>query len=272
MVKKKRTILGAAAILCTAALAAAPLVLADSPTKTFYAVVNNSSGTIHMVSDATAKLGANDELITWDSGSQGPKGDPGADGQQGPPGAPGAQGDVGPAGPQGPVGPAGPQGAPGAQGLQGDVGPAGPQGPVGPQGPPGADGAQGPVGPAGPAGNSLVAYNNTFVSTSITGNTSVTNLSLGPAPTIKVGKKYKIDYDIEYNTTSSFGVNVYYQLGGGGWLFMDSFNTVASNIVRISGTYIIESSNVDLPLSIGVQGVQNFPGTCWIRYNIIEVQ
>ncbi len=129
---------------------------AQEGTVTYYACVNNASGTIHMVAP-DQMCGNNEQRVAWNSeGPQGPAGltcwdlngngwaDPEEDVNQD------AAWDVwdciGPAGPQGEAGlagPAGPQGEPGATGA---TGPAGAQGDVGPAGP------QGETGPAGPAG------------------------------------------------------------------------------------------------------------------------
>ena len=95
---------------------------------TYYACVNNASGTIHMVG-AGESCNSNEELFVWNN--IGPQGDTGPAGPSG---------DVGPIGPPGPVavapvqvigvtGPAGPEGPPGATGPQGDTGPVGPPGP-----------------------------------------------------------------------------------------------------------------------------------------------
>jgi hypothetical protein len=74
---------------------------------TIYGCVNNTIGTVRIVS-ATTNCKSTEHKIHWNQvGPQGPKG------------------------PQGPVGPQGPQG------TQGPQGPTGPQGPAGPQGPPG---------------------------------------------------------------------------------------------------------------------------------------
>lgn len=88
-------------------------VQADPTPVTYYACVNNSSGTIHMVS-ATDTCPTGSQPISWNQ--------------------------LGPAGPQGPAGPAGAQGAAGANGQPG------PQGPAGPTGPQGLAGPQGPAG------------------------------------------------------------------------------------------------------------------------------
>jgi len=105
-----------------------------------YACVNNSSGTIKIVS-ATAECSNNEISLVWNA--TGPQGATGATGPQG------AAGPTGATGPQGVTGASGPQGATGATGPNGSSGAAGA---TGPQGPGGATGATGPAGPAGPAG------------------------------------------------------------------------------------------------------------------------
>src|SRR5947209_3073746 len=107
-----------------------------------YACVNNSAGTVHIVS-ATATCTTNETLYTWNQ--QGPQGEAGP---QGPRGLQGLKGDAGPQGPSGPAGPQGLQGATGPQGQNGDTGAAGATGPQGPSGP---AGATGPAGAAPPA-------------------------------------------------------------------------------------------------------------------------
>lgn len=77
------------------------MVQADSAPVTYYACVNNSSGTIHMTS-ATGTCTSNEKQIIWNN--------------------------VGPAGPAGPQGPAGADGKQGAQGTVGPTGPAGKDG------------------------------------------------------------------------------------------------------------------------------------------------
>jgi hypothetical protein len=94
---------------------------AQAPQQIF-ACVNNSSGTIHVIS-STASCATNETRLVWNN-----------IGPQGPPG------------PQGPIGPMGPQG------LQGVAGPAGPAGANGTNGINGAPGPQGPPGPAGSGG------------------------------------------------------------------------------------------------------------------------
>lgn len=109
----------------------------------YYACVNNSSGTIHMVK-AGEECNNNEALITWNSvgppgpqGEQGPEGPQGPQGEEGIPGSDGSSctvsvsdgtyivactdgtsvefhdGQDGAPGPEGPVGPQGPQGEPG---------------------------------------------------------------------------------------------------------------------------------------------------------------
>lgn len=85
---------------------------AESPL-TYYACVNNNSGTIHVVWSPTLCT-SNEVLISWNQ--SGPKGDAGPAGPQGPVGI------------QGPIGATGPQGSPGLDGLQGAQGPRGPEG------------------------------------------------------------------------------------------------------------------------------------------------
>lgn len=109
-------------------------------TALIHSCINNSSGTIKIVS-ATGACGNNEMSVDWNQ-----------QGIQGPAGPAGPQGPVGPAGPPGAQGPAGPVGPAGAVGAQGEPGPAGPPGAQGPAGPTGAQGAQGLPGPAGPAG------------------------------------------------------------------------------------------------------------------------
>lgn len=71
--------------------------LAQSESVVYYACVNNSSGTIKMVSEGE-ECHKNDILVQWNQvGPQGP---------QGPQGEPGPAGEPGPQGPQGPQGPA----------------------------------------------------------------------------------------------------------------------------------------------------------------------
>ena len=83
---------------------------AAASTGVIYACVNNSSGTIHVVSSADT-CSTNEVALAWNQ--QGPKGDAGPQG---------LKGDTGPQGPKGEAGP---------QGLKGDTGPQGPTGPTG---------------------------------------------------------------------------------------------------------------------------------------------
>lgn len=132
--------------------------------ETYFACVNNSSGTIKVVS-SQGECKAGDYFIEWNAqgppgeagpmGPRGPQGEQGQTGVQGEPGEPGAvglQGETGPVGPQGPAGPQGQTGAVGPQGPAGADGAPGGQGPAGPAGPQGIPGPQGAVGPIGPAG------------------------------------------------------------------------------------------------------------------------
>jgi hypothetical protein len=136
-------------------IGAGAMVGAQSST-VYYACVNNSSGTIKMVS-ATASCSANEQRVEWNQrGPQGLPGEPGAPGPQGLQGIPGPQG---PQGERGVDGAQGPQGVPGADGAQGPAGPRGEVGPPGPAGPRGDEGPQGPQGPAGPAGEGISCFN-----------------------------------------------------------------------------------------------------------------
>lgn len=78
-----------AVIMLAAGLAAglgAIAVASGSAGETYYACVNNSSGTIKMTSEA-GTCGQNELRIVWNQ--QGPKGEPGEPGEPGPPGEPG---------------------------------------------------------------------------------------------------------------------------------------------------------------------------------------
>ena len=147
--------------------AGAALVASADTNQMFYACVNNSSGTIHMVG-ATDSCASNEMKLSWNqagpqgatgptgaqgpAGATGPQGPAGADGPPGPQGGPGPQGAIGSMGPQGLTGPRGPQGVPGADGTPGPAGATGPQGPAGADGAPGPQGASGPPGSAGATG------------------------------------------------------------------------------------------------------------------------
>ena len=75
--------------------------LAQTEPETYFACVNNSSGTIHMVNEGES-CNNNEELYEWNKvGPQGPQGDPGPQGEkgdQGDKGDPGADGVQGPPG------------------------------------------------------------------------------------------------------------------------------------------------------------------------------
>jgi hypothetical protein len=81
--------------------ASALTIVAAASTGVIYACVNNSSGTIHVVSAADT-CNANEVSLIWNqqgpTGATGPQGAKGDTGPQGPMGNPGLQGPVGPAG------------------------------------------------------------------------------------------------------------------------------------------------------------------------------
>lgn len=140
--------IGALAVL---ALAVGITVAWAQSDETYFACVNNSSGTIQMVGP-TDTCNNNEVLIAWN--------------QIGPPGPKGEKGDPGPTGAIGATGPAGPQGD---KGDTGDTGPQGPQGELGPQGPqgeqglPGIPGIQGEIGPQGPQGEQGPGFSGVYV-------------------------------------------------------------------------------------------------------------
>jgi hypothetical protein len=122
--RRLHRIFGPALVIALVLSAGVAYVALGSTTgETYYACVNNASGTIKMVSEADTCSG-NDMNVVWNQ--QGPQGVAGPQGEQGPAGPDGAEG------PQGDTGPQGPQGD---QGFQGDPGPRGPVGPQGPAGP-----------------------------------------------------------------------------------------------------------------------------------------
>ena len=95
-----KRIVGAAAIVVVLTVFAT-LAIAQEMSREYYACVNNSSGTIHMVSEGEA-CNNNERLVHWNEvGPQGPLGEIGPHGPQGP------QGEIGPQGPRGEIGPAG---------------------------------------------------------------------------------------------------------------------------------------------------------------------
>ncbi|MHB8574812.1 MAG: hypothetical protein ACYDCQ_05715 [Dehalococcoidia bacterium] len=126
-----------------------------------YSCVNDSSGTIKIVS-ATDTCHNHETALSWNQqgiqgpvGPRGPQGEKGAAGATGAAGAPGATGPAGAVGPTGAMGDTGATGATGAPGAVGPAGAAGPQGAtgdIGPQGMKGDTGAQGVQGAQGPAG------------------------------------------------------------------------------------------------------------------------
>ena len=139
----------AAAIIGTSTVGLATAV----STGMIYACVNNSSGTIKIVS-ATTTCANNEIQVVWNAegvtGATGPTGPIGPTGATGAVGATGATGAVGATGPEGPIGPTGPQGPIGPTGATGATGA------IGPSGAKGDTGAQGPTGPAGASALSLV--------------------------------------------------------------------------------------------------------------------
>jgi len=144
--------LALALVAALAFAAGAAFVARADSNQVFYACVNNSSGTIHMIG-ATDSCASNELKLSWNQagpqGLQGPSGPQGAAGPQGPQGPQGPSGPQGQPGTDGATGAAGPSGPPGPTGADGAPGPAGPSGPPGPAG---ATGLQGPTGPQGPAG------------------------------------------------------------------------------------------------------------------------
>jgi hypothetical protein len=147
---KTALIVGGLALVTVTAASAHPGPVAN---QVIHSCINNSSGTIKIVS-ATTTCNNNDMAVDWNAvgpqgatGPAGPAGPVGPAGPQGPKGDTGATGPAGPAGPVGsvgPVGPAGPQGPKGDTGATGATGAQGPAGPTGPTGPTGATGPQGP--------------------------------------------------------------------------------------------------------------------------------
>jgi hypothetical protein len=157
-------------VLVMASIFGIQRVVAENTITTYYACVNNSSGTIKMI-DASKTCDKSEVKIEWNQvgpkGDKGDKGDTGDTGQQGLQGVQGPIGDTGTQGPQGVQGPIGDTGAQGPQGVQGPIGNTGPQGPqgvqgpigdTGPQGPKGDTGTTGPKGDPGTSSNGVVAY------------------------------------------------------------------------------------------------------------------
>jgi len=139
---KGKSLVGIGLVLALVLAGVATWTWAQGDDVLYYACVNNSSGTIHMVAPEDS-CNNNEQVVVWNSrgpvGPEGPQGPQGEVGPAGPPGADGADGAPGPQGPQGETGPLGPQGE------QGPAGPQGPQGPQGEQGPPGPAGSEVPL-------------------------------------------------------------------------------------------------------------------------------
>lgn len=92
---------GMIGVLVMAAIFGVSSAWAEENSVTYYACVNNSSGTIKMV-DENKACSNNEVKISWNQ--VGPKGDTGATGPAGPQGPKGDTGATGPQGPQGPQG------------------------------------------------------------------------------------------------------------------------------------------------------------------------
>ncbi len=106
-------------------------VLAENETTVYYACVNNSSGSLTIVS-AGEECSKNETMISWNqAGLKGDRGEQGIPGVKGDTGDAGTQGPKGDKGETGAVGPQGEQGIPGLKGDKGDLGPQGPPGPAG---------------------------------------------------------------------------------------------------------------------------------------------
>lgn len=154
-VVQSRAALTATLVLALAGTSVTGFVLAVT-SGLIYACVNNSSGTIHVVSSTTT-CANNEILLVWNAesvgGAPGATGPTGATGDTGPTGPTGATGPTGPIGPTGATGATGPTGATGAQGPTGSTGTQGIQGPKGDTGAQGIQGPRGDTGPAGPTGS-----------------------------------------------------------------------------------------------------------------------
>jgi hypothetical protein len=114
------------------------------------ACVNNSSGTIKIVS-STTDCSNNEIRLVWNGA-----GVAGQPGPQGATGATGAAGLVGPTGATGPTGSTGATGLTGPTGATGAAGPSGASGAVGPTGATGSNGATGATGATGSQGPSAI--------------------------------------------------------------------------------------------------------------------
>lgn len=168
------TIAMTAAIIGTSTVGLATAVT----TGLIYACVNNSSGTIKIVS-ATTTCANNEIQLAWNAegitgatgatGATGPMGATGQTGATGPSGATGATGETGATGPTGPIGPTGATGTTGATGARGATGANG------------APGATGATGPAGPAVTPLVPGTSFLVPGASVGNPGRADVTL-PCP------------------------------------------------------------------------------------------
>ena len=162
-------VVGVVVMMIMLMMVASSLAVAQSANR-YFACVNNSSGTIHIIAEGET-CSNNEVLIEWNQvGPQGPPGPSGADGIDGAPGAIGPSGPPGPAGVDGVNGTSGIDGVDGADGLNcWDVNGDGTQNTIedangdglwdaldcqGSQGVPGTSGEQGPTGPQGPQGAS----------------------------------------------------------------------------------------------------------------------
>lgn len=114
-----------AALVTGLAVGAGSIAVADGDDVIYHACVNNSSGTIKIVT-ATGACAGNEQRIVWNQ--TGPTGPAGPQGLPGPAGADGVDGATGPVGP---TGENGTNGAPGPAGPAGPIGPTGPMGPAG---------------------------------------------------------------------------------------------------------------------------------------------
>ena len=182
------------ALIATLAFASgsAAAAYANQPASEIYACVNNSSGTIKVVS-ATGTCAANEMRLVWNTqGPQGPAGAPGPAGPQGP---------VGPVGPQGPQGPQGVQGLTGPQGEKGDTGAIGATGPQGPRGDTGATGAQGPAGPSGLSR----AYSKEGYGREVAPRSDDTTITHTPVMTLELpAGTYAVSASAMFNNTARF--------------------------------------------------------------------
>ena len=148
-----RSKLAMAIVISAALIGTSTVGLATAVTTgLIYACVNNSSGTIKIVSATT--LCANNEIqLVWNA-----EGLTGSTGATGPTGATGATGPTGPIGPIGATGATGLTGSTGVDGSTGATGANGATGSAGARGATGATGATGAAGATGPAGTVGTLY------------------------------------------------------------------------------------------------------------------